>query len=208
MFVWMACMGFVIVVDGPNFINDLKNHDKDKNYIMKVLSFPVLHEIVQAELNSNGLSGHPFIHTYFVILARKRIGDFKNDERDAFINKLKTERGVTVDEIVQSRKDGSEEQVDMNVFIRMLEMGPLARPNYDKWRHIVLLSKDRDYVPAIRLLSQMGIHTIVAGFDSKSHPYPIELKNESYLFLELGDLLDKMEIVLKPRADGTLSPAL
>jgi hypothetical protein len=44
----------------------------------------------------------------------------------------------------------------------------------------------------------MGIHTIVVGFDSKEHPYPIELKNESYLFLELGDLLSKMEKIRKP----------
>jgi uncharacterized LabA/DUF88 family protein len=188
-------MGFVIVVDGPNFLNDMKNHGKDNDYVMNVLSFPLLQNVVQAELNQHGLSGHPFIHTYFVCSARKRIANFtKAEERDALIEKLKKERGVTVDEIVQSRKNGDREQeVDMNVFIRMLEMGPFARPHYDFWRHIVLMSRDKDYVPAIRMLSQMGIHTIVVGFDSKEHPYPIELKNESYLFLELGDLLRKME---------------
>ena len=48
-------------------------------------------------------------------------------------------------------------------------------------------------MPAIRLLSQMGTHTIVVGFDSKENPFPMELKNESYLFLELRDVLGEME---------------
>jgi len=75
--------------------------------------------------------------------------------------------------------------------LNMLELGPLARPHYDSWRHIVLVSSDTDFVPAIRLLSAMGVHTIVIGFDSKEHPYPIELKNESYLFLEWVKCLRK-----------------
>ena len=188
-------MGFTIIVDGHNFLNDLQNHGKDKNYIMNVLSFPFLQGVIQAELNAHGLRGHPFIHTYFVCSSRKRIANFtKAEERDALIMKLKTELGVTVDEVSQDERNGTkDEEVDMHIFIRMLEMGPLARPHYDDWRHIVLMSKDKDFVPAIRMLSQMGIHTIVVGFDSKEHPYPLELKNESYLFLELGDLLGKME---------------
>lgn len=137
-------------------------------------------------------AGYPFIHTYFVCSNRKKIGGFRGEERDRIIDKLKREIGVTVDEIQQNRS-GKEEQVDMSVFIRMLEMGPLARPHYDMWRHIVLISKDTDYVPAIRMLSQMGVHTIAIGFNSKENPYPIELVNESYLFLNMSEILGDME---------------
>lgn len=94
------------------------------------------------------------------------------------------------------RGHGKEEQVDMSVFICMLEMGPLARPENEgtrEWRHIVLISSDSDYVPAIRMLSQMGVHTVVIGFDSKEHLYPIELINESYLFLDMAEILVEME---------------
>jgi hypothetical protein len=190
-------MGFVIVVDGPNFINDLQRNGKDKNYIMTTLSFYYLHGVIQNRLNLHFLRGHPFLHTYFVCSDKKQMGDFKDAEREALISKLKSEIGVTVDEIRQSHKKGKEHEVDMHVFIRMLEMGPLARPYRDEWRHIVLFSSDSDFAPAIRLLSQMGIHTIVTGFDSKERPFPIELKNESYLFLEMGEMLKEMEYVVE-----------
>jgi hypothetical protein len=32
-------MGFVIVVDGHNFLSDLQNHGKGKDYVMNVLDF-------------------------------------------------------------------------------------------------------------------------------------------------------------------------
>lgn len=186
-------MGFVIIVDGPNFINELERNGKDKTYIMKTFSFHILQGVIQNRLNQHGLRGHPFLHTYFVCSDKKQMGDFKDEERQALLDKLKCETGVTVDKILQSHKEGKEHEVDMHVFIRMLEMGPLARPYHDEWRHIVLISKDSDFVPAIRLLSQMGTHTIVVGFDSKENPFPMELKNESYLFLELRDVLGEME---------------
>jgi hypothetical protein len=186
-------LGFVIVVDGPNFINELERNGKDKNYVMKTLSFHILHGVIQNRLNQHGLRGHPFLHTYFVCSDKKQMGDFKDEEKQVLLTKLKCETGLTVDEILQSHKEGKEHEVDMHVFIRMLEMGPLARPYHDEWRHIVLVSRDSDFVPAIRLLSQMGTHTIVMGFDSKESPFPMELKNESYLFLELSEILGEME---------------
>jgi uncharacterized LabA/DUF88 family protein len=77
----------------------------------------------------------------------------------------------------------------------MLEMGPLSIPHYDPWRYVVLISSDSDYVPAIRLLSRMGTHTIVAGFRKlKDKEYPIELINESYLFIEMSEIIDIMKI--------------
>jgi len=186
-------MGFVIIIDGPNFINDLQNNGKDCDYIMNTLSLHKIHGIVQEKITKKGLRGLPFIHTYFICGETGRIGDFQGEDRKNLIRKLQTETGVTVDEIKQGHKHEKEKQVDMNVFIRMLEMGPLARPYHDEWRHIVLMSKDTDFVPAIRMLSQMGVHTVVAGFDSSKSPYPVELKNESYLFLNMAEILEEME---------------
>ena len=120
-------MGFVIVVDGPNFINDLHRFGKDVDYIMNTFSFHVIHGIIQRQLNIQGLRGHPFIHNYFVVADRGRLGDFKNEQKIRFLEKLSNEQGIIVDQVVQSHKRG-EQQVDMSVFIRILEMGALATP--------------------------------------------------------------------------------
>jgi uncharacterized LabA/DUF88 family protein len=109
------------------------------------------------------------------------------------LNNFGRERGVTTVEIEQSKTGkGREQEVDMSVFIQMLEVGPLTFP-YDPWRHVVLISSDKDFVPAIRTLSKMGCHTIVVGFDNDEKPFPMELINESYLFLELGEIIKEME---------------
>jgi hypothetical protein len=183
-------MGFVIVVDGPNFINDLERSGKNTNYILNTLSLPAIQIAIQERLKIHGLRSHPFVHTYFVCSDRGRIGEnIKGNDKQRLLDKLRNERGVTVDEIRQSKRKGKEMQVDMSVFIRMLEMGPLATP-YDAWRHIVLIASDSDYVPAIRLLSMMGTHTVVVGFRNlKNKEYPIELINESYLFLEMSEIV-------------------
>ncbi len=186
-------MGFVIVVDGPNFINDLQRSGKDVNYMVDTLSLPTIQMIIQDRLNKHGLQSHPFIHTYFVCSDRGEIGeDVRGKDKEKLLNKLRNERGVTVDEIKQAHGKGKEKEVDMHVFIRMLEMGPLAFHN-DPWRHIVLIASDSDYVPAIRMLSKMGTHTIAIGFRKKKKKYPIELINESYLFLEMSEILEEME---------------
>jgi uncharacterized LabA/DUF88 family protein len=192
-------MGFVIVIDGPNFINDLERGGKDRDYFLNTLSLPTMQVIIQQKLNEHGLRSHPFVHTYFVCAENNQIGEqIKGKDKTLFLNKLKCERGVTVDEIKQSHTHGKEKQLDMNVFIRMLEMGPFARPVHDEWRHIVLISSDSDFVPAIRMLSQMGVHTILVGFKTlKNKEYPIELINESYLFLEISEILGEMEKIIK-----------
>ena len=191
-------MGFVTIIDGPNFINDIHRYGKDVNFILNNLSLPGIDECLQQELKKQGLASHPFIHTYFVVADRGHLGKLDHEERNKFLNKLRNEKGITVDEIIQSHRKGKEQQVDMSVFIRMLEMGPLSIPHYDPWRHIVLISSDSDYVPAIRLLSRMGTHTIVAGFRKLGEKeYPIELINESYLFIEMSGILDSMGVMTK-----------
>lgn len=179
---------------GPNFINDLEESGKDVNYILDTLSLPAIQGRIQERLKAHGLLSHPFIHTYFVCSDRGQIGEsIRGSDKQRLLDKLRNEMGVTVDEIIQSHRKGREMQVDMSVFIRMLEMGPLAIP-HDPWRHIVLIASDSDYVPAIRMLSMMGTHTIVVGFRKLGKKkYPIELINESYLFLEMSEILEEVK---------------
>lgn len=40
-----------------------------------------------------------------------------------------------------------------------------------------------------------GIHTVVIGFDDEK--FPIEEINESYLFIDMQELLEEMEEILK-----------
>ena len=180
-------MAFSIVVDGHNFINDLIRYGKDQDYILQQLSFPLLHDIVQKKMRSAGLYSHPFIHTEFVCSDRGPIGPFKPNEKDALIKKLKNEMGVTVREVPQ-HTDASDKQkgVDFTVFIRMMTLAKsLIQPH-----HVVLLASDTDYVPVIRLMTEQGVHIVIVGFKDKLNE---ELINESYLFLDLGELLEEME---------------
>lgn len=154
-------MAFSIVVDGHNFINDLERIGKEKDYMLKQLSFPVLHTIIQHRLASEGLYGHPFIRTEFVCSDRGPIGSLKGTDRDDLIKKLKNEKGVTVLEVAQhtTRQKG----VDLTVFVRMmtLAMAPI-QPNQP--HHIVLFASDTDYIPALKLLWEQGTHVVLVGF--------------------------------------------
>lgn len=59
--------------------------------------------------------------------------------------------------------------------------------------HIVLFSCDTDFVPAIRLLAEQGTHVIIVGFKTDTPLLKEELINESYLSLNLSELLAQME---------------
>jgi uncharacterized LabA/DUF88 family protein len=58
---------------------------------------------------------------------------------------------------------------------------------------IVLFTSDTDYVPALRLLAEQGTHVIIVGFKTGTSSLNEGLINESYLSLDLGELLKNME---------------
>lgn len=180
-------MAFSIVVDGHNFINDLNRHDKGKDYILNRLSFPFLHGAIQKRLKSEGLYSHPFVHTEFVCSDHGEIGPFKGAERNDLLKKLRNEKGVTVLEIPHHTK--KQKGVDFTVFIRMMT---LARSPVQP-HEIVLFASDTDYVPAMRLLSEQGTHVIIVGFKTGTCYLNEGLVNESYLSIDLGELLKEME---------------
>jgi len=179
---------FVIVIDGPNFINELHRHGKDTEYIMSKLSLPVLHAVIQKQLLKNGLYSHPFLHTEFICSNKPQIGEFRGTGRTRLLKKLMGERGVSVRIVELSSKGEQEKGVDMTVFATMLERGGLLT-------HVVLIGADRDYVPALNALTKRNIHTIVVGF--KDERFVHLLINESYLFLDMQKSLDEMEKLIK-----------
>jgi uncharacterized LabA/DUF88 family protein len=180
-------MPFVIVIDGPNFINELHRHGKSKEYIMTRLSFPVLHSVIQQRLLENGLYSHPFLHTEFICSNKQRIGEFRGEERERLLARLRRQTGVSVRIVDLSSKGEQEKGVDVTVFATMLERGGVLT-------HIVLIGADRDYVPALNALTKRNIHTIVVGFDDDK--FPEELINESYLFLDMQEVLNDMEKIV------------
>jgi len=180
-------MVFSIIVDGNNFISDLNRRGKGKEYVLNKLSFPILHKLIQDRLKSEGLYSHPFIHTEFICSNHGEIGPFKGSERPELVGKLKNEKGVTVIEVPHQTQ--RQKGVDFTVFIRMMTMARSpAQPH-----EIVLFASDTDYVPAIRLLSEQGTHVVIVGFKAGDCALKEELINESYLSLNLDELLSSME---------------
>jgi len=184
-------MGFTIIIDGPNFINDLHRHKKDKNYILNTFSFPIFHTIIQQKLKDEGLASHPFFGTQFICSNKDQIGAFREEEKNQLLTKLMREKGVHVKEINLSSKDSQEKAVDISVFAKMLEVG-----DGEHWKHVVLIASDKDYVPAIEALTNKGIHVVLIGFDDGD--FPIELINQCFLFIDLGWIITEMEAQLLP----------
>ena len=183
-------MAFSIIIDGHNFVNDLERYGKDKRYLLNELSFPHLHGLIQKRLKKEGLYSHPFIHTEFICSDRGKMGPLNGEERKTFVNKLKNEKGVTVREVKQ-HTNNKQKGVDFTVFIRMMTLAKSpAQPHV-----IVLFASDTDYVPALKLISEQGTHVVIVGFKKSDPSININdaLINESYLSIDLGELLDEME---------------
>lgn len=180
-------MAFSIIIDGHNFINDLERYGKGKDYLLRELSFPKLHSIIQERLRLEGLYSHPFIHTEFVCSDRGQIASLKGDARNELIKKLRNEKGVTVIEVPQhtSKQKG----VDFTVFIRMMTLSKSSAQPHE----IVLFASDTDYIPALRLMAEQGTHVVMVGFIKDQPTLKEGLINESYLTLDLAELLKKME---------------
>jgi hypothetical protein len=58
-------VGFVIIIDGPNFINDLHRYGKDTNFVLNDLSIPRINGSIQTILNK---MGSPATHLFTLIL--------------------------------------------------------------------------------------------------------------------------------------------
>lgn len=195
-------MAFTIVIDGPNFINMLHNLGKDKEEILDAFSFEVFRDMIQRELRRRGLYSHPFLHAEFIYSNKPRIGDFTEDKKKLLINKIGNSDGFTPKKIPLTEGKQKEKGVDIAVFAKMMDVMLNSLTVRDP-QHVVLIASDKDYVPALQLLRRVGIHTIVIGpkqyvdrKDKETKEYPKELIYESYLFIDLKEILKEMEKAL------------
>lgn len=196
-------MAFTLVIDGPNFINMLHNLGKDQEEILYSFSFEVFRDVIQRVLKRRGLYSHPFLHAEFIYSNKPRIGDFTNDKKETLIDKIGNSDGFTPKEISLTGEKQQEKGVDIAVFAKMMDVMLNSLTVRDP-QHVVLIASDKDYVPALQLLRRVGIHTMVVGpkkyvdrRDKKTKEYPKELIYESYIFLDLKEVLDEMEEALR-----------
>lgn len=193
-------MAFTIVIDGPNFINMLHDLDKSKDDILAdSFSFENLRSAIQRRLKLKGLYSHPFLHAEFIYSNKNRIGNFINYEKILFVNKIGNSDGFSPREIQLTEEKQKEKGVDIAVFAKMMDV-MLNNLLQNDTQHVVLIARDKDYVPALQLLRRVGIHTIVVGpkqwvdqKDNKTKDFPKELIYESYLFIDLKEILIEME---------------
>lgn len=193
-------MAFTIVIDGPNFINMLHDLDKSKDDILAdSFSFENLRSAIQRRLKLKGLYSHPFLHAEFIYSNKNRIGNFINYEKILLVNKIGNSDGFSPREIQLTEEKQKEKGVDIAVFAKMMDV-MLNNLLQNDTQHVVLIARDKDYVPALQLLRRVGIHTIVVGpkqwvdqKDNKTKDFPKELIYESYLFIDLKEILIEME---------------
>jgi hypothetical protein len=151
---------------------------RDKDYIFHRLSFPTLHNIIQAKLSVEGLYWRPFIRTEFVCSDRGKIGSLESYERVQLVTKLKHEKGVTVLEVPQHTQ---KQRRRFHGFHKNDAVGAstvdAAQPH-----HIVLIASGTDHIPALRLLAEQGTHVIIVGFLKSNPPTLKDGANQRKLF--------------------------
>ena len=156
-------MAFTVVIDGPNFINMLHDLGKSKEDILKdSFSFEKLTNVIQRQLKLKGLYSHPFLHAEFIYSNKNRIGNFVNDEKKLLINKIGNSDGFSPREIQLTEEKQKEKGVDIAVFAKMMDV-MLNNLLPSDTQHVVLIARDKDYVPALILLRRVGIQTAVVG---------------------------------------------
>lgn len=181
-------IAFIVIIDGPNFLNSLLRHDRDPAYVMD-FSFPTFRRTLQAMLEELGLSHHPFMGTEFVCSNKHQLGPFKDSQRNYFVRKLKREQGISVTEVNLSspNEGGREKGVDTTVMVKMFEAALNLGPECE----ILLVASDRDYIPPTRVLRRRGFHVINVAFDDEHHSE--DQINESFMFLDMAQVLKRME---------------
>ncbi len=180
-------MPFIIIIDGPNFINSLTRHGKDPDYI-KNFHFPTFRRTIQAMLKELDLSYRTFKGTEFVCSNKKQLGPFVGSKRTRFIKKLKREQGISITEVsLSARNAGSEKGVDTTVIVKIFE----AALNLGHKCEIILVASDRDYIPPCQILRRRGFHVINVAYDDAHHSD--DQINESFMFLNLQEIIKRMD---------------
>jgi uncharacterized LabA/DUF88 family protein len=169
-------MKFYMVIDGPNFISRLIDLGIQTNVIAKSLSLNVLYndeikQILRKEFGQLTCLGIEFI------CSNKSLGPqskkLTKKELEHLLTRLSNENAVYINKI--SILGQSEKGVDVMVATRLIELSEISDI-------VCLISSDKDYIPVLEYLKRKGKYIVTMGFEGK---HPIELKNLSYLYIDL-----------------------
>jgi len=166
-----------IIIDGPNFISRMAELGIKNKFIASQLSAAGLRDYVNHFLSE--LPDPPGkSEVVEFVCSQKQMGPEKKklsqDEQTVLLARLMNEVGVYVDQV--NIPGSSEKGVDATVQVKMEEFAK-------KHPAIVLVSEDRDYVPVLhKLRHETRVITIAVRKD-----FPLELKNESYATIQVGN---------------------
>ena len=169
-------MRYCVIVDYPNLISRIIDLDVPSENISKRLSLNVLlnHEIkhkIREELGSVLTEGiEIFCSERLPGPKGKKLNKQQNQE---IIERLSNENAVYINKVKIS--SNNEKGVDIAIATRMIELS-------ENCEIICLLSSDKDFIPVLEYLKRKGKYIVTIGVSEK---HPIELKNLSYLFIDV-----------------------
>ena len=191
-------MAFHIIIDGENFIHRLEDDfGYSKDEILNEFTFENFIINIQMELKKQRLESHPYLHTEFVYPDEKKLGNcFVDNKKDKaltrLLDKIRNSKGVSLHPVKLKNKSNTAKGVDMEVAVCMFNIA--VNSFLTKYVHnIVLVARDRDYVPALKYLRNLSVHTIVVApkEDRNKKDFPKEVINETYHFISLREICDK-----------------
>jgi len=175
-------MKYTVIVDGPNLISRLIKNGLDKdlianNFSLRKLLVNGIRDAWQQEFGPQPSIGLEFIHSTKIPGPE---GDkLTKDQWSKFLGRTPNEDAVTLTEI--AIPSNNEKGVDVAVAVRLIEAAEICEL-------VCLVSSDKDYIPVLEYLKRKGRYVCTVGF-AKSHP--IELRNLSYLFIDIGNYIKK-----------------
>lgn len=166
-----------VIIDGPNFINRLLELGIAPVHLARQLRVRGLMELIDHRLEViQGISGTCSSAEF--VCSPKRFGPggarFTEEQQQQLLNNIRSEVGVYVDCI--SIPGTSEKGVDTTIAGMLQDLAGEVQA-------AVLVSVDRDYIPTIRKLR----HKLNVILISISGPPPVELQNEAYATIVIGD---------------------
>ncbi len=176
-------MRYTVIVDGPNLIPRLIENGLDKDVIADDFSLNKL--LVNAIRTPMGLElGNPSTLGLEFIYSPKLPGPqnkkLTQEQWDNLLNRSSKENAITLTKVDIASKN-EEKGVDVTVAVRLIEVAEICDI-------VCLVSSDKDYVPVLEYLKRKGKYVCTVGF-ADSHP--IELRNLSYLFIDIGTYIKK-----------------
>jgi len=159
-----------ILIDGPNYINRIIDLEIEPVHIARQLSLDALRDVINEKLREfPSLVGSS--ESVEFICSKKRFGPsskkFSENQQATLLNRFRAETGVYVD--IVDIPGSSEKGVDMTISGKIEEYA-------NDVDAIVLVSADRDFIPAIRKMR----HKIKIFLVALHENFPIELQNEAY----------------------------